>query len=137
MMQNVDRIVPVIRETLGLPELMFDEAGHVALLFEGSFSGVLSRIDGNNLEFSFYLPDLDINQPHILKAMLAANCLGTSTAAGRLAIDEDKMQALYCERWSLFDVHADTIPERLIDVVSTAAFWLTEGTNTLLQNDFV
>ncbi|KZL01986.1 Tir chaperone protein (CesT) [Pseudovibrio sp. Ad5] len=136
-MHHVDRIVPVIRETLGLPELKFDEAGHVDLLFEDSFSGVLSRIDGNNLEFSFYLPGLDINQPHILKAMLAANCLGTSTAAGRLAIDEDKMQALYCERWCLSDVQEDTVPERLIDAVSTAAFWLTEGTNTLLQNDFV
>ncbi|WP_444928406.1 hypothetical protein ACJJIF_00180 (plasmid) [Microbulbifer sp. SSSA002] len=54
--------------------------------------------------------------------------------SGRLAIDEDSMQALYCERWSVADVQDHKVPERLIDLVSTAAFWLAEGTHSVLQN---
>ncbi|MFS8180095.1 type III secretion system chaperone [Pseudovibrio denitrificans] len=133
-MHSADRVTAVISQTLGLPELAFDGSGHAELVFEGSFSGFLSRVDDSNLEFSFYLPDLNLSDPSILTAMLMANCRGNATGSGRLAIDEDSMQALYCERWSVADVQDHKVPERLIDLVSTAAFWLAEGTHSVLQS---
>lgn len=135
-MHNVAHVLTVIRETLGLPELEFNENGHAELIFDDAFSGFLSRVDENNLEFSFFLPELDLTEPGTLQALLTANCLGQATGAGRLAIDESKMQALYCERWRASDVRAEKIPELLIDMVSTAGFWLAEGTATLRQEAF-
>lgn len=76
----------------------------------------------------------DAATPAIMRAMLGANLLGSSTEAGRLAPDVVKDEAVYCERWVVADLSEAAVARRLAGFVDTAAFWLTAGTDTIIED---
>ena len=132
-MHAIHRTLDALKAALDLPALDLDANGQVELAFSGDLVVHLTRAGDDAIEFSVRLPGLDSATPAMMRAMLGANLLGGATGAGRLALDVVKDEVVYCERWLVADLDAAAVERRLAGFLETAAYWLTEGTGTLVE----
>lgn len=133
-MHDIHRTLDALKASLELAALDLNADGQAELAFADGLVIHLTRIDEEALELSVRLPGLDAATPAMMRAMLGANLLGSSTDAGRLAIDVAKDEAVYCERWVVADLSEAAVQRRLAAFADTAAFWLTTGTDTIIED---
>ena len=132
-MNDINHTLNLLRTLLSLPELDLNEDGQVEIDLAEGLTTHLTKIDDHTLECSFRLPELDIASPGMMAAMLAANFLGAATGAGRLAIDPTKHEAIYCERWQVDELTAESLEARLLSFATGGTFWLTTGSDSLVK----
>lgn len=132
-MHSVDHAVTVIGEILGSTGLALNESGQVELVFGEDFTAHLTRVDSTVMELSFPLPRLVAAKPSMMRMMLCANFLGASTGAGRLALDPEKDEVVYCERWQVAAMTREEVEHRLRDFMFQGGLWLTTGSDRLLE----
>ncbi|MDO1585063.1 type III secretion system chaperone [Rhizobium oryzicola] len=130
-MQDVNHALSVLADTLGIPQLQLNADKQAGIVFTDGLSVYITEIEPGIAEMSFPLRELDHESPAIMRAMLAANCLGHGTGAGRLAIDEGNDEALYCERWDVTTMDARQIEQRFSQLSQYGLFWRTEGLELL------
>lgn len=131
-MNDVNHTITLLRTLLELPDLELNDDGQAELLLAPEFAAHLTRIDDETLELSFRLPDLDYSTPEMMAAMLTANFLGSGTGCGRLALDPTKGEVIYCERWPVTEMGAEIVEKRFTEFAKAGAFWLSEGSITLV-----
>lgn len=132
-MHDVNHALAVLGEKLKLPDLKLNENGQSEIAFGDGLSIYITEIDRRTAEMSFRLRDLDFADAAMMRAMLEANCLGSGTGGGRLALDPANGQAIYCERWDVAAMEAGAVEERFTTLMQYGAFWMTEGAAALMS----
>ena len=122
-----------IAQALDLTEGDFDAQGQRTFVLGPRLVVHAARIDADTIEWSVPLPDIDFADPAMMAVMLEANCLGAATGAGRLSVDRDAA-AYFGERWILRGLDDAEVQRRFGDLAATAAYWLAEGSDRLLED---
>lgn len=121
-----------IAQALELAEVDFDAQGQRTFILAPQLVIHAARIDAETIEWSVPLPDIDFADPAMMAVMLEANCLGAATGAGRLSVDRGAA-AYFGERWILRALDDAEVQRRFGDLAATAAYWLAEGSDRLLE----
>lgn len=131
-MHNVEHALTVMAQSLGVPDIRLNQEGQTELVLAQGFSAYVTKIDDVQLELSIRLPDLTYATPSMSRALLAANCLGSLSGSGRLAIDVARQEVIYCERWMVNELQAEMVDRKLATFIAHAAFWLTKGSEEVI-----
>lgn len=131
-MHDTNHALGVVREKLDLPTLELSADDHAEIDFGDGFSIFVTGIEPTVVEFSFRLSDLAAPDPAMMRALLEANALGAGTGAGRLALEADGNEPLYCERWDVAVLDAAAVEARFAALVAYGTYWKTEGTDLIL-----
>ena len=130
-MHSIEQAIDEIGRIVGLPKLAFDAAGNLSLLFDGSVSVNVARIDENAMEFwttlDAIVPRGGNGDAVLMKRLLAANHLGTETGAARLGLQPGGGAFLLCDRIEIAGLDAGTLEARLAGFVEQAFRWSAPG----------
>lgn len=135
-MNTVRETLATIAKTLGLADLSLNANGQAEIIFGQGFSAYVTRIEETVMELSFRLPSLDNPNRAVLRSMLNANSLGGGTGGGRLALDIETDEVIYCERWNVEDMSEARAEARIQEFSEYGAFWLTEGTKLVIDKAY-
>jgi hypothetical protein len=133
-MNDAQHALTVLAGKLGLPSLAYNASGAAEVILGGGMSVYLSKLDGATVEASVRLEDLDFANAEMMQAMLEANFMGAGTGAGRLAVDSDTGETIYCCRWHVTDMDATALEARFAEFAELGLFWATEGGEQLRQH---
>ncbi|MFN3145849.1 MAG: type III secretion system chaperone [Paracoccaceae bacterium] len=133
-MNDAEQALTVLAGKLGLPSLAYNANGAAEVILGGGMSVYLSKVDSTIVEASVRLEDLDFADAEMMQAMLEANFLGAGTGAGRLAVDSDTGETIYCCRWHVGEMDATALEARFADFAELGLFWATEGGEQLRQH---
>lgn len=131
-MISANHALDTLARKLGLPALAFTD-DQVGIDVTPDLTIFLSRLDDTTLEASCQLEHLGHPDAAMMQALLEANYLGSAVGAGRLALNGDQAEVILCESWNLSELDATTLETRFDIFANTAAFWLTDGTASLLE----
>ena len=132
-MHDVHQALKSIEQSAGLKKLEFNSAGVAELKFDGEVSIYLVKISDTQLEFVNYLEisgyEADI---YVLRALLHANHMGDATGCGRLALDPQDDELMFCERVNVTELDAKAFEARLLEFVKHVTFWLSDDARSKL-----
>lgn len=131
-MISANHALDTLARKLGLPALAFTQ-DQVGIDVMPELTIFLSRLDDATLEASCLIEHLGHPDAAMMQAMLEANHLGGAVGAGRLALDGDTGDVILCESWNLSELDPAALETRFDIFANTAAFWLTAGTEGLLE----
>lgn len=131
-MHDVHHAIENLREITQIPDLDFNENGHAELIFNGTVSVDLIRIDDHTLELSTTLTQGRDYDLAAIQRLLSANYLGDAVGAGRIGLDLVTGRLVFCERVAVKTLDGWQFEERLLAFLKHVAFWRSEAAEIFL-----
>jgi hypothetical protein len=134
-MRDVNHAIDNLRQLTQLPDLDFDGAGNLSLIFDGSTAVNIARIDDKRVEFWSDIAGFGTaGDIATLRSALESNHLGEGTGAARLALAPGRDTFVLCERVDVEPLSDSQFGDRIVEFLKHVTFWNSpEGARAALS----